>query len=232
MFNDIGWVHFDGMLGTAPGALESAFGDAFDDAFVAEYGALYGTPFVREAFDAVVAIALGAAAAGTNTDAAAIRDSLRDTVNAPGTVYGPGEGGIAAALAAVAIGEDIDYQGASGPVEFDENGDIRFGAIEVWQVDACSRTLFTIRRVRVDLAAGETETADEFTLPPGIVGDVNGDGTVNPIDAAFILQLSAGLLESLPCADGADVSGDGVTNPLDAALILQYAAGLLGSLPP
>ena len=63
-------------------------------------------------------------------------------------------------------------------------------------------------------------------------GDANCDGTVDPIDAAFILQFSAGLLGSLPCAGNADVSGDGITNPLDAALILQFSAGLLGSLPP
>ncbi len=232
MFENLGWGNFDGMLGTAPGALESAFGDAFDAAYEAEYGELYRTPFVREAYDAVVAIALGAAAAGTNTDSAAIRDSLRDAANAPGTVYGPGEDDIAAALAAIATDQYIDYQGASGPVDFDEHGDNPFGAIEVWQVDACRRSLFTIRRVRVDLVVGETETADEFTLPPGIVGDVNGDDVASSIDAAFILQFGAGLLESLPCAGNGDVSGDGSINALDAVLILQFTAGLLGSLPP
>ena len=155
IFDDLGWELFDGMQGTAPGALDSEFGDAFDDAFVAEYGALYETPFVREAFDAVIAVAFGAQQAGTNTDSAAIRDSLRDASNAPGTVYGPGEDDIAAALAAIAAGEDIDYQGASGSVDFDDAGDIAFGAIEIWQVDAETETLVTVRRVSVDLVTGE-----------------------------------------------------------------------------
>ncbi len=63
-------------------------------------------------------------------------------------------------------------------------------------------------------------------------GDANCDGTVDAVDAALILQFSAELLGSLPCAGVSDVNNDGVVNPLDAALILQFAAGLLDSLPP
>ncbi len=155
IFATLGWDLFDGMLGTSPGALESGFGDAFDEAFIAEFGSIYQTPFVRESYDAVIAMALGAQQAGTNTDATAIRDSLRDSANAPGTVYGPGEDDIAAALAAIAAGDDIDYQGASGSVDFDDAGDIAFGAIEVWQVNAAGESLDTIRRVSVDLVTGE-----------------------------------------------------------------------------
>ena len=143
------------MLGTAPGALETDFGDAFDNAFEAEFGAAFSSPFVREAFDAIIAIGLAAQAAGTNTDSAAIRDSLRGTSNAPGTVYGPREDDITAALAAVAAGDDIDYQGASGSVDFNDDGDITFGAIEVWRVDAANEEFVVDRRVSVDLATGE-----------------------------------------------------------------------------
>ena len=155
IFNDLGWDQFDGMLGTAPGTLQTDLGDTFDEAFAAEFGALYSSPFVREAFDAIIALGLAAQAAGTNTDSLAIRDSLRDTSNAPGTVYGPGGDDIIAALAAVAAGDDIDYQGASGSVDFNDDGDITFGAIEVWRVDAETETFVVVRRVSVDLATGE-----------------------------------------------------------------------------
>ena len=155
IFNELGWEPFDGMLGTAPGALSTDLGDAFDDAFEAEFGAAYSSPFVREAYDAIIAIGLAAQAAGTNTDSAAIRDSLRGTSNAPGTVYGPSEDDITAALAAVAAGDDIDYQGASGSVDFNDDGDITFGAIEVWRVDAENQEFVVERRVSVDLATGE-----------------------------------------------------------------------------
>jgi hypothetical protein len=55
---------------------------------------------------------------------------------------------------------------------------------------------------------------------------------VNALDAALILQFSAGLLGSLPCQISADANEDGTVNALDAALILQFSAGLLSSLPP
>ena len=63
-------------------------------------------------------------------------------------------------------------------------------------------------------------------------GDANCDGIINAADATLILQLRAGILGSLPCADGADVNGDGNITSVDAALILQFTAGLLESLPP
>ena len=65
-----------------------------------------------------------------------------------------------------------------------------------------------------------------------LIGDVNCDGLVNSIDAALVLQLVAGLLDSLPCETAADVNGDGAINAIDAALILQFGAGLISSLPP
>ena len=154
LFNKLGWEHFDGMQGTAPGALQTEFGSTFDDAFDAKYGYLYQTPFNREAYDAVIVIALAAEKAGS-TDPTAIRDALRDISNSPGEVAGPGADGVAAALAAVQAGTDIDYQGAAGSIEFDENGDILVGAIEIWRVDAASETLVTDSRVHVDLITGE-----------------------------------------------------------------------------
>ncbi|MBI1886227.1 MAG: ABC transporter substrate-binding protein [Chloroflexi bacterium] len=154
MFKTLGWDTFDGMKGTAPGALETEFGTTFDEAFKTKYGYLYQTPFNRETYDAVVIAALAAEKAGS-TDPTAIRDALRDVANAPGKVFGPGADQVAAALKAVRNGEDIDYQGASGAIEFDENGDVLVGAIEVWQVDAANEKLVTIERFKVDLSTGE-----------------------------------------------------------------------------
>ena len=64
---------------------------------------------------------------------------------------------------------------------------------------------------------------------PVTSGDVNCDGNVDPIDAAFILQFSARLIDTLSCSTEGDVNGDGGIGPLDAALILQMTAGLLAS---
>ncbi len=155
MFAELGWDNFDGMRGTAPGALTPEFSDTFDELYEAEYGELYQTPFVREAYDATVSIVLAAAAAGTSTDSVAIRDSLRDVANSPGDVYGPGAEDVGDAIVAAAAGTDVDYQGASGSVDFDVNGDITFGAIEIWQVDAANEEIVVIQRFSVDLTTGE-----------------------------------------------------------------------------
>ena len=91
-------------------------------------------PFIAETYDAVALIALAAAKAGTTTDPVAIRDALRDVANPPGEVVGPGLEGISKALALLAEGEDINYEGAAGPVDFDENGDVA-APIEIWKVE-------------------------------------------------------------------------------------------------
>jgi len=68
--------------------------------------------------------------------------------------------------------------------------------------------------------------------PPTFLGDTNCDGLRNAIDAALVLQLGAGLVDSLACQQNADVNEDGHINSIDAALILQFGAGLIGTLPP
>ncbi len=67
------------------------------------------------------------------------------------------------------------------------------------------------------------------STPPGLLGDVNGDGTVDAIDAALVLQFVAAFFDSI---SNGDVNEDGTTNSIDAALILQFTAALITSLPP
>ena len=73
-------------------------------------------------------------------------------------------------------------------------------------------------------------TATQLPTPP--VGDADCSGSVTSIDAALVLQLSAGLVASLSCQEFADANEDGELNSIDAALILQFVAGLLSNLPP
>lgn len=71
------------------------------------------------------------------------------------------------------------------------------------------------------------------TIPAqGAIGDANCSGGVDSIDAALVLQLTAGLVGSLPCQENADGNADGTTNAIDATLILQFSASLVQSLPP
>lgn len=77
-----------------------------------------------------------------------------------------------------------------------------------------------------------TRTPTRTATPEKALGDVNDDGFVDSLDALFLLQFEADLLDSLPNPDSADVNEDGDINVFDAALVLQFTAGLLGSLPP
>lgn len=127
------WDELQGTLGTAPGGPDRAEKDAFESAYTAAYGYPPSHPFMGEHYDAAILVALAAAHAGSTTDPAAIRDSLREVANAPGEVVGPGREGIARALQLLAEGQDINYEGTAGNVDLDANGDV-FGSIEIWQV--------------------------------------------------------------------------------------------------
>lgn len=134
MIDAVGAEHLNGMYGTAGAEVDSPAGDAFDAAYEDEYGEPPWLPFMRQAYDAVVLIALAAEVAGS-VEPEEIRDALRWVANPPGEVVGLGADGIEHALDLVRAGEDVSYEGASGAVDFDANGDVTSGAIEIWRID-------------------------------------------------------------------------------------------------
>lgn len=62
-----------------------------------------------------------------------------------------------------------------------------------------------------------------------ILGDVNGDGYADNLDAAKILRYDAGTLSEID-EEAGDVNKDGNVDNLDAALILKYDAGIIEKL--
>ena len=60
-----------------------------------------------------------------------------------------------------------------------------------------------------------------------LLGDADCSGEVTSVDASWILQYSAGLVEKVPCPDLADVNGDGHVDAVDSAIVLQKVAGLI-----
>ncbi len=94
------------------GASYKAFAATFDNP---------GAPFVTHGYDIAFLAALAIEKAGA-ADRSMIAAALRDVANAPGIIIRPGEW--AKAKDALANGMDINYQGASGAIEFDDNGDV------------------------------------------------------------------------------------------------------------
>ena len=128
----IGAEALAGMHGTyVTSAPENDSSRAWLNAFTAEHGGPPARPYIKEAYDATIAIALAAQAAGTS-DGAAIRDQLRRIGSGPGQIVIAQQESVAAGLAAAADGGDIDYEGAAGTLDWDLNGDITSGYIGVW----------------------------------------------------------------------------------------------------
>lgn len=78
-------------------------------------------PYLPHTYDAVMLAALAVQAAG-QADRALIKDGLRQISGPDGSVIGPGD--IVQGLELLKAGETVNYDGASGPTQFDEFGDV------------------------------------------------------------------------------------------------------------
>ena len=136
LIQGVGAEHLAGMYGTAgEPAPESEATQAWDRAFVNEYGSLPHVPYIKETYDAVIAIALAAQAAGS-VEGAPIRDRLRAIGGPPGHIVQATPDDIANALQLLSNGEEINYEGAAVSADWDANGDLSRGYIGVWRFTA------------------------------------------------------------------------------------------------
>ena len=78
-------------------------------------------PYASHGYDATFLIALAIEKAGA-PDPAKIAAALPEVANAPGEIVRPGEWEKAKAL--IAAGKEVNYEGASGSVDFDAAGDV------------------------------------------------------------------------------------------------------------
>ncbi len=127
----------EGAFGTAAGAPKVAVAAQFNKDFAAKFGPT-SVPYNTQAYDAVAVIALAAARAiahGQPVTGATIRDNLRAIANPPGEVVTYNE--FAKAFQLIKAGKAINYEGVSGPVDFDKAGDMAQGVIEVWKIQGC-----------------------------------------------------------------------------------------------
>ncbi len=141
-----------GSYGTAPGTATGESLTRFEADYRAMYGQLPPLPYVSNMYDAIVVAALAAAAAqakGQPVTPLTIRDNLRFVANPGGETVIAGVDGLRKALELLRAGQDINYEGAAGTVDFDENGDV-VTPIEVWQYVEQEPYIRTVRVETVD----------------------------------------------------------------------------------
>jgi branched-chain amino acid transport system substrate-binding protein len=129
-YSDQSWASYlNGAKGTLPGGkLDEAFKQRLADIYMEKYNEeLKEFSYGAETYDAVMLLALAAQQAGDDSGEA-IAANLQ-SVSTGGTKVSD----FAAGLAALEAGEDIDYEGFSGPIEFDENGDPTGASIGIHQ---------------------------------------------------------------------------------------------------
>ena len=122
----------EGAKGTLPGLDIETLGD-FQDRLLEVDPALTEFSYAAESYDAVVLLALAALAAGS-TDASAMAGELQAVSG------GSGDGekcfSFVECAEILAGGGAIDYDGPSGPITFDENGDPTEATIGIYQYNA------------------------------------------------------------------------------------------------
>ncbi len=122
VIEQIGAANLRGKISITQSA--SDFDDMSYKAFAAAYSATGGdpkAPYAAHGYDAAFLMGLAIEKAGS-ADRGKISQALRSVANAPGEVIRPGEWKKAKAL--LAAGKDVNYEGASGNVDFDKNGDV------------------------------------------------------------------------------------------------------------
>ena len=122
----------EGAKGTLPGLDTETLGD-FTERLLEVDPELKDYAYAAESYDAVLLIALAAYAAN-DTSGEAIASYLRQVSG------GSGEGekatSFADAAALLAEGNQVDFDGYSGPITFDENGDPTDATIGIYQFNA------------------------------------------------------------------------------------------------
>ncbi|NLD69946.1 MAG: ABC transporter substrate-binding protein [Limnobacter sp.] len=121
--DDVGPEHLKTVHGTAAGTVETPSLQTFQKGFQARFGALPTQPYITNAYDATVLVGLAMQQARSN-ESTAIRDAIRKVTDPQGETIHAGSDELKKAAALLADGRTIRYVGASGPLQFDAQGDI------------------------------------------------------------------------------------------------------------
>lgn len=130
--NDVGVQYMKTVHGTAAGSAKTPSLATFRQEFQKKFGELPTQAYITNAYDGTILVGLAMEYAGQATGTA-IRDSIRKVTDPNGTKIYAGVDQLKEAAKLIKEKKPIQYIGASGPLQFDANGDIAAPMV-VWSV--------------------------------------------------------------------------------------------------
>lgn len=132
---NVGMQYLANTFGTDTASPRSDSATAFVDKFNAKFGRAPSGPGLANSYDATFIALLAMEAAGKGAKGADIAAAVPRVTDPAGTPITADAAGFAAAKAVLAAGGTVMYQGATGNVKFDANGDVSAPAV-VWSFAA------------------------------------------------------------------------------------------------
>jgi branched-chain amino acid transport system substrate-binding protein len=130
--DNVGMEYLGTALGTDTASPRAESADAFVSRYTERFGGAPTGPGLANSYDATMIALLAMEAAGEGADGAAIAAAVPRVTDPEGTPVTADAAGFAQAKEILAGGGTVLYQGATGDVRFDANGDVSAPAV-VWQ---------------------------------------------------------------------------------------------------
>ncbi|MEP1576215.1 ABC transporter substrate-binding protein [Roseibium album] len=130
--DNVGLQYLGNALGTDTASPRVASADAFKVAYVEKFGSEPNGPGLANSFDAAMIALLAMEAAGKDASGKDIAAAVAKVTDPDGTPVTADVAGFKKASETLAGGGTVKYQGATGDVRFDANGDVSAPAV-VWK---------------------------------------------------------------------------------------------------
>ena len=129
--DNVGMQFLETALGTDTASPRSDSADAFRAAYVERFGAEPNGPGLANSYDAAMIALLAMEAAGAGASGAEVAAAVARVTDPEGTPVSADTAGFTAAKEVLASGGTVMFQGATGNVRFDGNGDVSAPAV-IW----------------------------------------------------------------------------------------------------
>lgn len=130
--NNVGLKYLSNAVGTDTASPRVASADAFVSLYTEKFGTAPSGPGLANSYDAAMIALLAMEAAGKDATGPEIAAKIAAVTDPTGTPIAATTAGFASAKTILAEGGTVKYQGATGDVIFDENGDVSAPAV-VWK---------------------------------------------------------------------------------------------------